>query len=93
LPEDLYARLLAEARGGAALAETSDGPQPLCAVWPISALPAVRECLADGAHPPTWRVLEQLGARRVFFARAEAFANVNTRAELADIEARRGRSV
>jgi molybdopterin-guanine dinucleotide biosynthesis protein A len=91
LPEDLYPRLLEAAGSGAAMAETSDGPQPLCAVWPVAALPVVRECLADGAHPATWRVLDGLGARRVLFERAEVFANVNTRAELAEVEARRRR--
>jgi molybdopterin-guanine dinucleotide biosynthesis protein A len=82
LPEDLYVRLLEHAAGGAAMAETSDGRQPLCAVWPVSALPAVREALAGGAHPPTWQLLERLGARKVRFARPEQFANVNTRADL-----------
>jgi molybdopterin-guanine dinucleotide biosynthesis protein A len=82
LPDDLYVRLLEHAAGGAAMAETSDGRQPLCAVWPVSALPAVREALAGGAHPPTWQLLERLGARKVRFARPERFANVNTRADL-----------
>jgi molybdopterin-guanine dinucleotide biosynthesis protein A len=87
LPADLYVRLFAGAEGGAALAETSDGRQPLCSVWPVTALPTVREALAGGAHPPTWRVLERLGARKVFFERPETFANVNDRRELAAIEA------
>lgn len=83
LPDDLYVRLLERAEGGAAMAETSDGRQPLCAVWPVSALPAVRDALAGGAHPPTWQLLERLGARKVRFERPEQFANVNTRADLA----------
>lgn len=83
LPDDLYRRLLERAEGGAALAETSDGRQPLCAVWPVSALPAVREALAGGAHPPTWQLLERLGARKERFERPEQFANINTRADLA----------
>ena len=86
LPDDLYARLLERAGDGAALAETSDGLQPLCAVWPVAALPLVRESLAGGAHPPTWRVLERAGAHKVLFERADAFANVNTRADLAAVE-------
>jgi molybdopterin-guanine dinucleotide biosynthesis protein A len=89
LPDDLYARLLERAEDGAVLAETSDGRQPLCAVWPVSALRAVREALAGGAHPPTWQLLERLGARKVFFEPPEAFANVNTREDLAAVEARR----
>jgi len=82
LPHDLFVRLIAAAGRGAALAETADGRQPLCALWPVSALPVVTEALAGGAHPPTWRVLESIAARRVYFGRAEAFANLNTRADL-----------
>jgi molybdenum cofactor guanylyltransferase len=89
LPDDLYSRLLERANGGPAMAETSEGRQPLCALWPVSAAPRVREALADGAHPPTWQLLERLGARKVFFDRAEAFANVNTREDLAAVEAQR----
>jgi molybdopterin-guanine dinucleotide biosynthesis protein A len=89
LPEDLFARLLAAAAGGAAaMAETADGPQPLCAVWPVSALAALSEALAGGAHPATWRMLDSIGARRVRFESAEAFANLNTRADLAAVAQR-----
>jgi molybdenum cofactor guanylyltransferase len=91
LPDDLYVRLLEGADGGAAMAETSDGRQPLCALWPVSALPAVREALADGAHPPTWQMLERVGARKVLFERPEAFANINTRDDLAAAESLRRR--
>jgi molybdopterin-guanine dinucleotide biosynthesis protein A len=91
LPDDLYLRLLAAAEGGAALAETSDGRQPLCALWPVAALAAIREALVGGAHPPTWRLLEQLGARKVSFEHPEAFANVNTRDDLSAVEALRSR--
>jgi molybdopterin-guanine dinucleotide biosynthesis protein A len=88
LPDDLFPRLIAAAGTGAAMAHTADGRQPLCAVWPVSALPAVEAALAGGAHPPTWRVLESVGARGVHFERAEAFANLNTRDDLAAIAAR-----
>jgi molybdenum cofactor guanylyltransferase len=91
LPDDLYVRLLERADGGAAMAETRDGRQPLCALWPISALPAVRDALANGAHPPTWQMLERIGARQVMFERPEAFANINTRDDLAAAEAQRRR--
>ena len=91
LPDDLYVRLLERAEGGAAMAETSDGRQPLCALWPVASLPAVREALADGAHPPTWQMLERIGARKVLFERPEAFANINTRDDLAAVAARRSR--
>ncbi len=89
LPDDLFARLIESAKGGAAMAETSEGPQPLCALWPIEALPLVKEVLDGGAHPPTWQVLEQLGARKIRFDPPEAFANINTREDLAAVEAKR----
>jgi molybdopterin-guanine dinucleotide biosynthesis protein A len=82
LPADLFARLIDAAGQGAAMAETGDGLQPLCSVWPVTALPAVSAALAGGAHPPTWRVLEGLGAARVHFEPPEAFANLNTREDL-----------
>jgi molybdenum cofactor guanylyltransferase len=88
LPEDLFVRLLERAAGGAAMAETSDGRQPLCALWPVSALPAVREALAGGAHPPTWQLLERVGANKVLFDDTRAFANINTREDLAAIASR-----
>ena len=92
LPDDLFTRLLQEAGGGAAMAETSDGRQPLCAVWPVAALPTVRDALRGGAHPPTWQVLEGLGARKIRFDPPDAFANLNTREDLAAVEAQRARN-
>jgi molybdopterin-guanine dinucleotide biosynthesis protein A len=79
LPDDLYVRLLESANGEAAMAETRDGRQPLCALWPVTALPAVRAALADGAHPPTWQMLERLGASKVLFERPDAFATSTPR--------------
>jgi molybdopterin-guanine dinucleotide biosynthesis protein A len=87
LPADLFARLLAAAGSGAALAVTDEGRQPLCAVWPVSALAAVELALQGGAHPATWRLLESVGAVAVHFDRAAAFANVNTREDLASVAA------
>jgi molybdopterin-guanine dinucleotide biosynthesis protein A len=83
LPDDLVARLIEAAGGGPALAETSDGAQPLCALWPVSVLGQVVEALQGGNHPATWRLLHSLGATRVRFDDARAFANINTRADLA----------
>jgi molybdenum cofactor guanylyltransferase len=85
LPDDLFDRLIESAVEGPALAETSEGAQPLCALWPVSVLPQVTEALAGGNHPPIWRLLQSLGATRVRFADAHAFANINTRADLAAI--------
>jgi molybdenum cofactor guanylyltransferase len=87
LPDDLFSRLIEAAAGGAAMAETADGVQPLCALWPVSLLEQVTEALHGGRHPPTWRLLDSLGATRVRFDDARAFANVNTRADLAAIAA------
>ena len=88
LPDDLYVRLLEHAGDGPAMAETRDGRQPLCAIWPVTSLRSVQEALRDGAHPPTWQTLERIGARKVFFDTPEAFANVNTREDLAAAQAR-----
>jgi molybdenum cofactor guanylyltransferase len=88
LPDELFTRLINAAAGGAALAETPDGRQPLCAVWPVSALAEVTAALAGGAHPPTWLMLERIGATPVHFKSPESFANINTRADLAAIAGR-----
>ena len=90
LPDDLFTRLIEAAEGGPALAETSEGAQPLCSLWPVSVLAQVSDALAGGNHPPTWRLLHSLGATRVRFADPGAFANINTRAELAAIAGRLG---
>lgn len=88
LPDDLYARLYAAAGPGAAMAESSEGRQPLCAIWPVSALPKLTAALADGAHPPTWRMLEEIGATKVRVEPPESFANLNTREDLQRLEQR-----
>jgi molybdopterin-guanine dinucleotide biosynthesis protein A len=90
LPDDLFDRLIESAGDGPALAETSQGAQPLCALWPVSVLPQVTQALEGGNHPPIWRLLQSLGATRVQFADAHAFANINTRADLAAIAGRFG---
>jgi molybdopterin-guanine dinucleotide biosynthesis protein A len=87
-PDDLYPRLRVAAGEGGALAETSEGLQPLCAVWPVTALQALIPALAGGAHPPTWRMLEQIGAVKLQFTPPGLFANLNTREDLARFEAR-----
>jgi molybdopterin-guanine dinucleotide biosynthesis protein A len=89
LSDDVYPRLIAAAREhGAAVAETSDGQQPQVAVWPTSALTLLENALHGGAHPPTWRMLQASGAEPVRFDDASAFANVNTREDLAVLELR-----
>lgn len=86
-PDDLYLRLRTAAAAGAAMAETAEGRQPLCAIWPVTALPLLAARLAQGEHPPTWRVLEEIGAAKVRFDPPELFANLNTREDLARFEA------
>ena len=88
LPADLYPRLITAAGDGAAMAVTPEGRQPQFAVWPVAALPAVTAAIAGGAHPPTWRVLEEIGAVQVMFEDVAAFANVNTPEDLAALAAR-----
>src|ERR1700736_4200616 len=39
LPDDVFSRLIHCAGSGPAMAATRDGHQPLCSVWPVSALP------------------------------------------------------
>src|SRR5512138_349566 len=41
LPDDVFERLIRAAGNGAAVAETADGRQPLCSVWPVKALSVV----------------------------------------------------
>ena len=88
LPEDLFIRLIEAAGPGAAIAMTAEGHQPLCSVWPVTALEKVTEALEGGAHPATWKMLYSLGAAHVQFPDAAEFANVNTQADLEVIAGR-----
>jgi molybdopterin-guanine dinucleotide biosynthesis protein A len=88
MPDDLFEVLTKAAGAGPAMAETAEGDQPLCALWPVSALSAVTEALSGGRHPATWRLLEQIGARRVRFDPPQAFTNINTRSELTTLSNR-----
>jgi molybdopterin-guanine dinucleotide biosynthesis protein A len=93
LPADLFPRLIAKAAGDAAVAEAGGLVQSLCAVWPVSALRAVEAAIAGGRHPPVWKLLDEMGAARVPFDDAAAFANLNTREDLARIAASHGMNV
>lgn len=84
LPADLVARLLGGlGQAPAAVAETGEGMEPLCAVWRRSALAALEAELAEGRHPPVHQVLERLGAVRVRFPDPGTFLNINTPDDLA----------
>jgi len=85
-PVDLFLKLR-DATPGAAMASTDEGRQPLFSIWPVSHLDTVAAALADGAHPPTWRLLESIGAVPVLLTPAGAFANLNTRDDLLRLEA------
>jgi molybdenum cofactor guanylyltransferase len=88
LPYDLYPKLMTAAGSGAAIAQSEGRKQSLCSVWPVSALPMLEEALTDGRHPATWMMLERLGASPVNFHSAAAFANINTRIDLAVLAGR-----
>ena len=89
LPPDMHRRL-GDAIGAApvAVARTEDGLQPLCALWRTVALEAVAAALHGGAHPPIWRLLQDLGAAQVAFADPSAFVNANRPADLKAAAAR-----
>lgn len=83
LPTDLHARLRsALGHAPAAYAVTSEGPQPLCALWRTEALPAVQAALSGGEHPSVWRLLDGLGAVRLMFENPVDFTNVNRATDL-----------
>lgn len=89
LPAYLALRLLSGlGESPAAVVETPDGIEPLCAIWRVSALPALDAALVEGRHPAVHQLLQRLGAARVRFADASAFMNVNTRTDLALAHAR-----
>ncbi|MBL8559467.1 MAG: molybdenum cofactor guanylyltransferase [Hyphomonadaceae bacterium] len=71
----------------AAFAATSEGPNPLCAIWRTDVLSDLQARLADH-HPSVQRFHAELGSTAVRFADATAFANANTKEALAAIEAR-----
>lgn len=86
LPADLVARLAEGLRSApaapAAFAQTTEGPQPLCALWRASTLGALTAALVGG-HPPVRGLLCDWGAAAIDFADASAFANLNTAESLA----------
>ena len=91
LPRDLVARLMAAGQGGAAVAVSDTGLEPMFALLPVSALARVEAALEAGRASPR-SVLEALGAARVAFpAEGTPFANLNTPEDfnLAEAAARR----
>ena len=92
IPEDTLdhlQRVLGDAP--AAYCATDDGPEPLCSLWTLAALPMLDEALAGERHPGVYRFLDSLGAAVFHAPNAGLFANVNTPEELAAAEAAAGR--
>jgi molybdopterin-guanine dinucleotide biosynthesis protein A len=79
----ILAQLLEAAGGGGGFAATADGPQNLCAVWPVTALAGLRAAMHDGGHPSVRDALSAAGCRAVPFDDPAAFANINTPDDLA----------
>jgi molybdenum cofactor guanylyltransferase len=87
LPLDLAARLAnAAGPGRAALVRTASGLHPTFALWPLDAADEAERLLANGDGPLA--LAKRLGADAAIFESADAFANVNTPAELAAAERR-----
>jgi molybdopterin-guanine dinucleotide biosynthesis protein A len=80
VPADLIPRLAA-IDAPVVSARTSEGPQPLCALWSVEVLEALMAELAQG-HPSVQALQTLLGGRTVLFEAAWAFANINTPADL-----------
>jgi molybdenum cofactor guanylyltransferase len=79
LPVDTFSRLLANIdKANGAYAVTADGPQSLCAVWPVDSKQTLETILTDGAHPPVCDLLDLIGAAPVYFEENGSFLNINT---------------
>jgi molybdenum cofactor guanylyltransferase len=88
IPVDLGFRLVDAARhksASVACAE-AEGVHPLCAAWATGLAGPLRGRLAAGVHPPVRDFAPDMV--HVTFADAEAFINVNTRADLVRIAPR-----
>lgn len=91
LPDDIVARLIAEASGlSCAVARTPDGVQSLCAAWSIGLIGDLEAALSDGRHPPVHGFLEDHDCGFVDYADAAGFLNINTPQDLAEAARRLG---
>ena len=84
LPLDLVARLTA--CGGAAVAVSPSGLEPMFALWPVAGLERVEAALASG-HASPRAALAEFRAVEVAFADGGGFANLNTPEDFAAAEA------
>ena len=87
LPLNMVSLLYASGQTSGAVVETSDGMEPLCALWPVSALDTLG---SPKEHPPIRRVLKHVGAACVRFEDAGAFTNLNTPEDYARAKLRPG---
>lgn len=79
LPGDLVPQLLLASEGsdeGLALAATSDGDQPVTAIWPVGLAAALGDFLAAGEAKVT-KFADAHAAARATFPDARAFMNLN----------------
>jgi molybdenum cofactor guanylyltransferase len=86
LPADVFPRLLAAAGANGAYAVTTQGPQSLCAVWPMGGKNVLESVLVSGTHPPVRDIANLMGAAPVHFDEDGSFLNVNTKDDLAAAE-------
>jgi molybdenum cofactor guanylyltransferase len=87
LPAETFSRLLAAAtKANGAYAVTADGPQSLCAVWPVKGRDALETILNTGVHPPVRDVIDLMGAAPVYFDKDGIFLNINTQDDLVAAE-------
>jgi molybdopterin-guanine dinucleotide biosynthesis protein A len=87
LPAETFSRLLAAAtKANGAYAVTADGPQSLCAVWPVKGRDALETILNTGVHPPVRDVIDLMGAAPVYFDKDSIFLNINTQDDLVAAE-------
>jgi molybdopterin-guanine dinucleotide biosynthesis protein A len=87
LPGDFVIRLAdGIAAAPAAYALTCQGEHPLCALWGVDLLDALKTRLSAGEHPAARSFLRDIGAAVVHFDDARAFANANTADALAELE-------
>ena len=68
---------------------TDLGPEPLCSLWSLAALPPLAEALASRRHPPIHRFLDSIGAGAFIAPDADVFANINSREDLVLAQSRR----
>lgn len=84
VPKGFVAALAAADQGrGAVAADTAGGLHALCSLWPLEVLDTVTAQLQQQHHIPTHRLQAELGFVVVTLGPPEAFANVNSRDDLA----------